>query len=68
MSDTSPITDKLPVFAEISVFLEILDNLDYSKLAGAPQKHDGRVGFVQKPVKTGKLAGQSRKTGKFQTP
>ena len=33
-----------------------------------PQEHAGRVDLVQKPVETGKLAGQSRKTGKFQTP
>ena len=33
--------------------MEILDNLDYSKLEGVPQKHDDRVGLVQnrqKPV------------------
>ena len=33
-----------------------------------PQEHDGRVGLVQKPVETVKPAGQSRKTGKYQTP
>ena len=33
-----------------------------------PQEHDSRVGLVQKLVETGKPAGQSRKTGKFQTP
>ena len=32
-----------------------------------PQEHAGRVGLVQKPVETGKLAGRSPKTGNFQT-